>query len=276
MVTTLHESGCSGKRRRWPNPPVSAIDSGSIAANLWKVRDLRTPVFAIMAALLLAACSQHVSVVPSRVSEFAPWSEEVPAHRIASGDEIELRFLLNPELNDAKLIIGPDGQVTVPLLGPVVAAGLTVAEFRTKLEAAYASKLRVADLDVVLRGYGSSRIFVGGEVKTPGVLALQGPTDALQGVLMAGGFLTTARSDEVVVIRRRPDNVPMLRTVNLRRYAGSANPADDIRLQASDVIFVPKSTIAEFNLFIDQYLNQSLPFQKSLNYNLGGVGESLF
>ncbi len=226
----------------------------------------------LASALLLAGCVQHLSIVPSRVSGFAPWSDEVPAHRLTAGDEIEVRFLLNPELNDAKLIIGPDGRATVPLLGPVLAGGLTVAEFRAQLERDYASKLRVAELDVVVRGYGSSRIFIGGEVKTPGVLPLQGPTDVLQGVLQAGGFTNTARTDEVVVIRRRPDNTPMLRTVNLNRYAGSVAAADDIRLQAQDVVFVPKSDIASFDLFVDQYLNQAIPFTKGLNYNLGNGG----
>ncbi len=233
----------------------------------------RLAIRLLACALSLAGCVQHVTVVPNRVSGFAAWSDEVPAHVLAAGDEIELRFLLNPELNDARLFIGPDGRVTVPLLGPVLAGGLTVAEFRAKLEQAYASKLRVANLDVVIRGYTSSRIFVGGEVKTPGVLALVGPTDVLQGVLQAGGFLNTARTDEVVIIRRRADRTPMLRTVNLNRYAGSANPADDIPLQGSDVVFVPKSDIASFDLFVDQYLNQSIPFTKSLDYTTGGAGK---
>jgi protein involved in polysaccharide export with SLBB domain len=224
---------------------------------------------------LVVGCTQYTSVIPQHVNGFASWSDALPPHRMGSGDEIELRFLLNPELNDTRLVIGPDGRVTVPLLGPVMAAGLTVDQFRTQLEKGYASKLRVADLDVVIRNYGSSRIFVGGEVKTPGVLPLQGPTDVMQGVLMAGGFLNTARSSEVVIIRRRADNVPMLRTVDLSRYAGTVNAKDDLPLQASDVIFVPKARIAEFDLFVDQYLNQSLPFTKSLDYTLGN-GASVF
>ncbi len=237
---------------------------------------MRLRTFALLSALLLPACAQHVTIVPAHVDGFAPWSNEVPPHRLAAGDEFDLRFLLNPELNDTKLVVGPDGRVTVPLLGDVPAAGLTVPEFRQALETGYASKLRVADLDVVVHNYGSSRIFVGGEVKTPGVVPLQGPTDALQGVLMAGGFLPTARSDEVVLIRRRADRTPMLRTINLRRYTGSVTAADDLPLQPADVIFVPRSNIAEFDLFVDQYLNQALPFQKTLNYNAGGIGQSLF
>lgn len=101
---------------------------------------------------------------------------------------------------------------------------------------------------------------------------MQGPTDVLQGILMAGGPLATARTDQVVIIRRRADHTPMLRTVNLRRYEGSGNPADDLPLQPLDVVFVPKSSIAEFDQFVDQYLNQSLPFTRSLNYNAGNGG----
>ena len=237
---------------------------------------MRPRLILALLSVLLAACQQHITVVPSHVDGFAAWSNEIPPHRLASGDEFDLRVLLNPELNDTKLVVGPDGHVTVPLLGSVLAAGMTVPEFRQQLQTAYASKLRVADLDVVVHSYGSSRIFVGGEVKTPGVLPLQGPTDALQGVLMAGGFLNTARTDEVVLIRRRADRVPMLRTLNLRRFTGSVSSEDDLPLQPSDVIFVPKSNIAEFDQFVDQYLNQALPFQKTLNYNAGGIGQSLF
>ena len=225
--------------------------------------------------MLLPGCVQRLSIIPTEVAGFAPWSDEFPVHLLTAGDEIELRFLLNPELNDTRLIIGPDGRVTVPLLGPVLAGGLTVAAFRAELQRDYASKLRVAELDVVVRGYGSSRIFVGGEVRTPGVLPLQGPTDVLQSVLQAGGFTNTARTDEVVIIRRRADKTPMLRTVNLNRYAGSVDGKDDIRLQAQDVVFVPKSDIATFDLFVDQYLNQAIPFTKGLNYNAGS-GAALF
>ncbi len=215
----------------------------------------------LLSGLCLGGCALHTSVVPSHVDGFAPWVDETPQHELAAGDEIELKFLFNTELND-RLTIGPDGRVTVPLLGPVLAAGLTIPQFTAALEKDYAPKLRVPNLDVVMRSYGSARIYVGGEVKAPGVLAMTGPTDVLQGVLLAGGFLPTARSTEVVVIRRRPDHTPMLRTVDVHQLIGHVDPSDDFPLQASDVIYVPKSSIAEFDQFIDQYINQALPFQR--------------
>jgi protein involved in polysaccharide export with SLBB domain len=225
----------------------------------------------MLSGFCLAGCALHTNIVPSHVEGFAPWVDDTPQHKLASGDEIELKFLFNTELND-KLTIGPDGRVTVPLLGPVQAEGMTIPAFTGQLEKAYASKLRVPNLDVVMRNYGSSRIFVGGEVKAPGVLAMAGPTDVLQGVLLAGGFLASARSDEVVVIRRRPDHTPMLRTVDVHHMIGHADPNDDFPLQSADVVYVPKSSIAEFDQFIDQYINQALPFQRGINYNIGNGG----
>ncbi len=222
----------------------------------------------LLSGCLLSGCALHTEVVTTRVQEFARWSDATPLHRLGAGDEIELKFLLNTDLND-RLLIGPDGRVTAPLIGPVTAEGLTVDEFQANLGRAYAHTLRNPALTVAVRTYGSSRIFVGGEVKTPGVLALPGPVDVLQGVTMAGGLLPSARTDEVVIIRRRTDQVPMLRTVDLRHFSGQVTAEDDFPLRSGDVVFVPKSGIAEFNQFVDQYLNQALPFQKGLSFNVG-------
>ncbi len=218
--------------------------------------------------LLLGGCAQHLQIVPAHVEGFAPWTPGPEAHHLAAGDEIELRFILNPELNE-RVVIGPEGQVTVPLLGPVDAEGRTVPEFVAQIKQRYAGVLRVADVDVLVRGYGSERIFVGGEVRAPAVLTIDGPTDVLQGITMAGGLLPTARADEVVVIRRRADRVPMLRTVNLKALISTGSPSEEVKLQPYDVVYVPRSDIAEFDLFVDQYLSQSLPFQKSVNLNIG-------
>ncbi len=61
----------------------------------------------------------------------------------------------------------------------------------------------------------------------------------------------------------------MMRTVDLRRIIGDPDSTQDFPLQAADVIYVPRSNIAEFDLFVEQYLNQALPFQKAINANIG-------
>ena len=216
----------------------------------------------------VTGCEQHIDIDPTQVGGFAPWSDAPQPHRLVGGDEIELKFLLNTELND-RLVIGPDGQVTVPLLGAVPAQGMTVAEFTQSLKTAYAPKLRVPELDVIVRTYGTARIYVGGEVKNPGVLAIAGQMDALQGIVAAGGITPAASLSKVIIIRRRADHTPMMRTVDLRKAIGHPELGDDVPLRGADVVYVPKSGIAEFDMFVDQYLNNSLPFQKNVTANIG-------
>jgi len=232
---------------------------------------------AVLCAVAGGGCNERIALHPSAEARFAPWTQTAPEHRLAAGDAIELKFLFNTELNDS-VTIGPDGRVTVPLLGPVLAQGMTIPQFTALLKARYARSLRVPELDVVMRGYGSERIYVGGEVRTPGLVQLTTRVDVLQALLLAGGTLPTARLGEIAVIRRNDRNQPMLRLVNLRDLVG--NPAalarestapggrDDFPLQADDIVYVARSDIADLDLFMEQYLNEALPFQKTINANL--------
>ncbi|HWK48157.1 MAG TPA: polysaccharide biosynthesis/export family protein [Stellaceae bacterium] len=215
--------------------------------------------------MTLGGCTaQYISPEPTVAASFAPWTETAPDHRLGADDEVEIKFLLNTELND-RLVIGPDGKATFPLLGPIVAGGHTVPELSAQLKQLYAPKLRVPEFDLVVRAYRSERIYVGGEVTTPGPITLTGRVNALSGVLMAGGFKDTARTGEVIVIRRNPDNQLMLRTVDVKHLISRAASSEDFPLQASDVVFVPRSDIAEVDLFVEQYINNVLPFQRSLS-----------
>jgi hypothetical protein len=46
-------------------------------------------------------------------------------------------------------------------------------------------------------------------------------------------------------------------------------------LQSQDIVFVPRSSIAEADLWIDQHVNRLLPFTRSLNYNIGNNAVSV-
>lgn len=90
--------------------------------------------------------------------------------------------------------------------------------------------------------------------------------------MLAGGFSPESRMDEVVIIRQRPDRAPMLRTVDLRRFVSNGAPGESILLASEDIVFVPRSRIAEVNLWVDQNINRLLPFSRSVSYtNAEGV-----
>jgi len=180
-----------------------------------------------------------------------------------------------PELN-YEGPVGPDSRFTMPVAGTIVTLGKTVPE----VEAAISSALEArhiaagAAVSVSIRRYAQV-IYVGGEVRTPGAIPLQSRMDPLQAITMAGGLLDTARSSEVVIIRRGADGQPELRVVDINAYIKSGASAEAPPLRAQDTIFVPKSSIAEVDLWIDQYINKTLPFNRGLSYtfnsNLGNT-----
>jgi polysaccharide export outer membrane protein len=114
------------------------------------------------------------------------------------------------------------------------------------------------------------KVFVGGEVDKPGVYDMPGDINALQAVIMAGSFKTSARRSQVVIIRRGPDGRAMLRTVDLR--AGSGNPAVDlVPLRRFDVVYVPRSSVSEAGLFVQQYFRDLSPVQLGFDYTAGAA-----
>jgi polysaccharide export outer membrane protein len=119
---------------------------------------------------------------------------------------------------------------------------------------------------VVLKQAAPMRVYVGGEVETPGEYEMPGDIDALQAVLKAGGFTPEARRFEVVVIRRGPGGKPMMKTVDLLQAISDPAAGDATPLRRFDVVYVPRTRVAEVGLFVNQYLNQALPFTSGFSY----------
>ncbi len=105
----------------------------------------------------------------------------------------------------ADLTVGPDGRVSLPTIGPVMVAARHVgAEMKTALEDIYANELIDPSLVITPTDFGSQKIFVGGEVKQPGVFELPGEIDALQAITLAGGWTEEGKPTHVIIMRRAP------------------------------------------------------------------------
>lgn len=192
---------------------------------------------------------------------FADWTDAEPEYVLYPNDEIEVAIPTAPELTRT-LKVGPDGRISLPLLGQVMAADRTLAELEQDVSAGYASQLVRPIVEITLRQAGPIRVWVDGEVRTPGVYEMVGDIDAYQAVIQAGGFLPTARTQEVALIRRGPGGRRMLRVLDLRPRRGMA-----IAVRRGDVIFVPRSTLGELANFFTQIRN-ALPI--GFNYTING------
>ncbi|MEM7694603.1 MAG: polysaccharide biosynthesis/export family protein [Pseudomonadota bacterium] len=207
-------------------------------------------------------------VAPAIPTGFLPWAEGFEgALRLVIGDELRITLPFYED-EDVTATVAPDGNIYLELLGAVRANGRTIGGLEKDLEARFARFLRFPEVGVVPNNFASRQVFVGGEVENAGVYPLSGPTGVLEAVFQAGGFLETADQKRVVLIRRGPNNLPMLRYMDLKSFANDGTPTENTLLAAFDIVVVPQSGIAKVNQFVRQYIEGVVPFNQSFNYTL--------
>lgn len=242
----------------------------------------RTHFMTVLAVVLMAggvsACghidAEPITPAPRPSANFsnigyADWSEDEPAYRFYPGDEVEVTVPSAPELSKTATV-QPDGRITLPLAQPVMAADRTIDELQGSISQAYAGTLLRPQVQVSVKSTQPIKVFVGGEVKNPGVFDMTGDGDALRAVIQAGGFTNGAKRNQVVIIRRGPDGRAMMRTANLLKGLTSPGGADLVPLRRFDVVYVPRSGVSETGLFMQQYFRDLLPitFSYAINGNV--------
>jgi polysaccharide export outer membrane protein len=189
-----------------------------------------------------------------------PKSGGVPAapvlgdYRIQPGDQIEVRFPLNPELNVVS-VVRPDGRVSLKLVGEVMAEGRTPAELGQELKTTYATELRDPEIAVIVRGM-AARVYVDGHIERPGEYVWSPQITALQAIARAGGFRDTADEERFVVLRRGNDGTQQVIQIDLEDEETGEH---DVFLAPYDLVVVPSSNVADMNKWMDQYIRQNIP-----------------
>lgn len=120
-------------------------------------------------------------------------------YRIGAQDLLEVSVFEAPELNRS-LRVSAGGEISMPLVGPVQAAGMTARELEKILDARFSKFIKDPQVGVYVRAIQSHPISVLGAVKNPGTFQLQAPMTLLQVLSKAGGLADDA-GDEVLIMR---------------------------------------------------------------------------
>ena len=183
---------------------------------------------------------------------------------IQPGDTLSVDFYLNPEFNDEPTV-RPDGKVTLRLIGDIQAAGQTPAQLAMSLDKAYQSELRSPDAAVHVKNMPSRQVFVQGQVSKPGAFPLEPGMTALQALSQAGG-LTPEAAKNAVLIRRDLCGQPHGIQVDISNAQGQLGKGEDVALMPRDILVVPRSKIANMDLFVTQYMRDLLPVQPYIGF----------
>ena len=212
-------------------------------------KDLLIISYLLFSGLITLTGCGGKNLSPPPVEKPPVFKETVDGYYLQPGDNLEIKFFYNSELNE-NVTIRPDGKISLQLINEIQAAGLTPEQLDELLTKEYRSSLKQAEVAVILKSFGGQRIYVGGEVNAPQVLKVVGRINALQAIFDAGGLKDDAQLSSVIIVSRGPDNRPVARKVNLKKALKGKLPEDDYLLKPFDMVYVPKTYIAQADQFI--------------------------
>lgn len=162
-----------------------------------------------------------------------PWYDQ--DYRLGPGDKLRVEVYHEEQLSQT-LQVRPDGKITLPLVGDVLAAGKTPLQVRDDLTNAFKEYITNPVVTVIVQEATSAQIYVIGEVSNPGAQVLEGPTTILQALAAAGGLKEFADKGGIHVLRKTSTgtrNIPVDYKEALKGHV------DPMVLQPGDTLVVP-------------------------------------
>ena len=170
------------------------------------------------------------------ISTFAPATNvPVPAEYIVGpDDQLEVQ-LFGSKNEDFRLIVGRDGRVSFPELGPIGVAGQTFASVKAQLESRVERQMSGVHASVTMADTRTIRVFVLGDAKGPGSYTISGLGTITSALFAAGGVQPIGSLRNIQLKRRGA----VVRRLDLYDMLIRGDTTDDARLLPNDVIFIP-------------------------------------
>jgi polysaccharide export outer membrane protein len=197
-------------------------------------------LFLVLGCIHITGCASEARA-PVTLADFE--SSEAPrVYAIGAGDLLDVNVFQVPDISREKLRVDAAGHVQIPVLGPVVARGLTPEQLADAITTGLRDRyIRDPRVSVVVSEAASQKITVDGAVTKPGVYEMRGQVSLLQAVAMAEGPTGIANISEVVVFRNgeRGRMAALFDLGAIRR-----GEAPDPVLEGDDIVVVDTSRLS--------------------------------
>lgn len=181
-----------------------------------------------------------------------------PSYRLGPGDEIEMNFLFDRELN-ARVVVRPDGGINLPILGDIAVAGQTPGHLSDQIASAYSRYYTNPQLSINLTKYAPAQCYVMGAVKYPKAVEIRPGMSLAGAIASAGGGDEGANMKSVLLIRRLSHQRALARRINLAAFVGGKGLSSDLYLNDYDIIFVPTTFLSRLTGTIKQVFDSLTP-----------------
>lgn len=199
---------------------------------------LRVLLWALWGASLapLTACTTPIDPGYERLLTEAPVEGALVANTLGVGDKIILRVYGEPTLG-GEYVVPPEGTISFPLLGKIEVDGLTCAGLEDRISAELqAGYLKQPSVSCSVVEYNSKKVFVFGEVKTPGNLRYVDDMSVVQAIAQSGGFSERAAPNETTLVRVVQGQKVKVRVPVAAIMAGEV---ENLPLKPGDILVVP-------------------------------------
>ncbi len=198
--------------------------------------------FIVPISLLVASasgCRAHTASAEARAlyAEAARHDPRGKPYVIGVADVVRVGVWKDESLS-ADAIVRPDGTITMPLVGELLAAGRTAAGLQRDAATRLAALVKDASVTVSVVEINSYRFTVAGNVEHPGLFSARYYLTVSEALALAGGPNRYAETDEVVIVRWTGGKLVRI-PINYDDILSGKSPEQDIVILAGDSVRVP-------------------------------------
>ncbi|MCG2748942.1 MAG: polysaccharide biosynthesis/export family protein [Desulfobulbaceae bacterium] len=187
-------------------------------------------------SLMFVFCLLLFAVTPLLAAEDSPLLTGDP-YLIGAGDVLDIS-VWKDEAQTKTVIVLPDGTISFPLIGQLMAEGKTVSQLKEEIRQKVSQFVPDPVVTVIVHQVNSMLIYVVGKVNNPGRFQLSTNVNVLQALTMAGGLNPFANREKITIMRDEWGDTTIFK-FNYDEVAAGENLQQNIRLRRGDVVVVP-------------------------------------
>ena len=172
---------------------------------------------------------------------------------LGPGDEITILVYRQADLT-RKIKVLPDGMISYPFVGELAVSGMTLTELRRILTKELNQYFHQPQVAIEMTTLRSPKVTVLGEVKTPGSFVIETPMSVIDAVSVAGGTTIDAKKSSILLLRHTSGSL-IVKKVDLEASLQAAEGRYAMGVQSGDVVYVPRSFIADLNRYMQTVSN---------------------
>lgn len=165
-------------------------------------------------------------------------SQTLPDYKIHPGDKVIIGVYDDPKLLPQEMTVAPDGRISYPMVGEMLAGGKTVEQVRLELQTRLKKYLSDPIATVIVTEAKGNVVYVVGQVTKPGAITMNPTINVLQALSIAGGANPYAKLDGIIVIRSSGGTQRVL-PFKYGQVAAGKDLEQNIQLESGDVVVVP-------------------------------------